>query len=79
MPAYNGRGTTYLIKEDYARAIPDFSKAIELDPKSARACIGRGNAYSGKEDYERAIPDFSKAIELDPEDGPAYYNREPPT
>src|SRR5258708_31589841 len=35
--AYIGRGTAYGDKGDYDRAIADFTKAIELDPKSAVA------------------------------------------
>jgi tetratricopeptide (TPR) repeat protein len=60
-------------KGDYDRAIADFNKAIELDPKDAIAYGGRGFAYSSKADYDRAIADLTKAIELDPKNARIYY------
>jgi tetratricopeptide (TPR) repeat protein len=41
---YNGRGSAYDGKKDYARAIADYDQAIRLDPKYAHAYYGRGQA-----------------------------------
>jgi len=73
--AYNNRGLTYMRKGQYDRAIPDFSKAIEIDPMYARAYYNRGIAYGKKDQHDRAIADFTKAIEIDPKYAAAYNNR----
>jgi tetratricopeptide (TPR) repeat protein len=58
----------------HARAIQDYTQAIELDPEDATAYSNRGLAYADSHDYARAIQDYDRAIELDPEDAAAYYN-----
>ena len=73
--AYVDRGRTYILQEDNDRAIADFTKAIELDPKGASAYNHRGVAYSGKLDFDNAIADFDKAIQFDPLLNNAHSNR----
>jgi len=73
--AYDNRGDTYSSKGEYDRAIADYTKSIEINPKNASAYNNRGDAYSSKREYDRAIVDFSKAIEIDPKDTYAYRNR----
>ena len=61
---YSDRGhCKYQLRQNDA-AIIDFTKAIEIDPKSAEAYHYRGAARQSKEEYELAIADFGKAIEL---------------
>jgi Flp pilus assembly protein TadD len=60
-------------KEDYDRAIADYTKAIQLEPNNAEAYKLRGDAYAGKGDLDRAIADLSKVIQFDPDDAEAYY------
>ncbi len=63
---------------NYADAIIDISKAIELSPPPpiyATAYIVRGNAYSKLGNKQQAIKDCSKAIELDPQNELAYMCR----
>ena len=48
------------------KAITDFSKAIELNPKDADAIYNRGNAYRIKGQFDKAISDYNKAVELNP-------------
>ena len=50
-------------KGDYDRAIADYNKALELDPKDATAYNNRGYAYRQKGDYDKAIADYDKALE----------------
>ena len=74
--AFGNRGYAYANKGDYDRAITDYNKAIELDPKYVHAYNMRGMAYADhKKDYDRAITDYNKAIELDPKYVHAYNNR----
>jgi len=64
--AYNIRGIAYWQKGDNDRAIADFDKAIELDPKDANPYYNRGLAYLKKGEHDRAITDLRKALTLDP-------------
>ena len=61
--------------QQYDKAIADYNKAIELDPKSAVAYSRRGFAYGELEQLDKAIADLTKAIELDPKDADCYNNR----
>jgi len=72
---FNNRGNAYNDKNDYDRAIADFSEAIRLDPKYAFPYDGRGKAYYGKNDLDHAIADFSQAIRLDPKYASPYNDR----
>jgi tetratricopeptide (TPR) repeat protein len=72
---YNNRGIGYAAEGDDDRAMADYTKAIELDPKFALAYYNRGNLYIHKGDKIRAVADYTKAIEIDPKDGSAYNNR----
>ena len=56
-------------------AIDDFSTAIHLNPKFARAWYNRGSQTGQKGDVEAAMADFNKAIELNPQYAEAYNNR----
>jgi tetratricopeptide (TPR) repeat protein len=49
-------------------AIADYSKAVDRDPKDARACYNRANAYKLLKQWDKALADYSKAIELSPND-----------
>jgi len=69
----SGRKKYYL--KDYAGAIADYTKAIELDPNDAKAYYNRGNSKKNLKDYKGAITDYTKAIELKPDYVDAYYNR----
>ena len=73
--AYTNRGNAYLGKKDYDRAIADYNKAIELEPKLAAAYANRGLAYGAKGDIDGAIADLDKAIDLNPKLAHAYANR----
>ena len=68
----NGRNKLW--KEDFVGAIEDFTKAIELDPKS-ETYKNRGIAKQGLLDYKGSISDFTKAIQINPKDSYLYYSR----
>lgn len=57
-------GLSYDDSENYQKAIKAYTKAIELDQKSAAAYNNRGLIYRKKGQYNKAIAVFSRAIEL---------------
>jgi len=61
---YNNRGAAYYGLKQYQRAIQDFDKAIQLDPKYAAACQWRRNAYYNLGQHTKANADKSKACYL---------------
>jgi tetratricopeptide (TPR) repeat protein len=68
---YVKRGQAQICKggsDSYALAIADYTKAIEIDPRSAKAFVARGQAYLNKNKLDEATQDFGSAIELDPAD-----------
>lgn len=54
--------------------MPDFTKAIELEPSRAEACLGRGIAYLGLERYGSAIKDFRLVLQHEPNNTDALTN-----
>jgi tetratricopeptide (TPR) repeat protein len=69
------RGNSYFKKGDYDRAITEYNKAIEINPKYAWAYNSRGVAYSAKGQYDHGIADFNRAIEINPKYANAHRNR----
>jgi tetratricopeptide (TPR) repeat protein len=80
--AYWGRGSLFLRKGDYDKAITDLSKSILLSPKnnapkfSVSMYSERGSAYMGKGDYDSAIADWETVLQLDPDNHNAKSNIE---
>ena len=72
---HNNRGLAYFDLGNYTQAIPDFNRAIEIDPRFGEAYNNRGTAYGSLGNYTQAIADFNRAIEIHPRYGKAYYNR----
>ena len=64
--AYDHRGRAYFNKQEYDKAIEDYTEAIRLDPRYAVAYCGRGDTYRKKKEYDKAIEDYTEAIRLDP-------------
>ena len=69
------KGAAYYIKGQWGKAIAEYNKTIELNPRLATAYKNRGGAYLGRSQYDQAISDYNKAIELDPRLAEGYYNR----
>jgi tetratricopeptide (TPR) repeat protein len=77
--AFANRGVAYARKKDYDRAIADYTRAIEIDPRDAKTYNNRGLAYSIKGDYQRAISDLTAAVELHPKKAEPAANTAAPT
>ena len=61
---YNNRGKCYLEQKDYNKALSDYNKAIELDPKNANYYDDRGNIFYILGEEEKAFADYDKVDEL---------------
>jgi tetratricopeptide (TPR) repeat protein len=70
---YN-RGWELDEKGEYRRAIADYGRAIDLNPR-ANYYTNRGLAYSSLDDLDRAIEDYDEAIRLDAKHATAWNNR----
>lgn len=68
------KGSAEYEKEEYAKAITSWTKAIESDTKDAVTYSRRGLAYCRLKHYERAIEDYNKAIELNPNSALAHLD-----
>ena len=62
--AYCSRGIAYAKKREYDRAIADYDKAIDLNPKNAKAYYQRGYVYDIKGERDRAMADYNQAMRL---------------
>ena len=69
------QGIALLEEDQYDRSITYFNKAIEINPRFAKAYNNRGIAYGGKGQYDKAISDFNKTLEINPRIAEAHYNR----
>jgi len=69
------RCRAYSNKHDYARALPDCERAVQLAPNSALQVCRRGCARYGSGNLDGAMLDFEQAIFLDPSFAEAYRER----
>jgi len=56
----------YWVFFNYADAIPEFERAIELEPSSANAWDGIASVYRRSGRWDDAVAGFEKAVELSP-------------
>lgn len=72
--ALYGRGSIYLDKQEYDKALLDYSKLIEIRP-SAFLFMSRGDIYSKIGEAEKAVVDYTEAIKINPSHGDVYVLR----
>ncbi|MCC3152327.1 tetratricopeptide repeat protein [Hymenobacter sp. BT770] len=70
-----GLGYGFLEEHDFARAIKNFSHAVEINPASKTIFYGLGKSYLHANKYPEAIKAYDQAIKLDPTYAVAYQNR----
>lgn len=56
----------YFEKWDFSNAIPNYTKAIQLDSSAAASYIRRGFSYHYTGDVPKAYEDYDRAVKLDP-------------
>ena len=69
------RGKACMDAGKYARAVENFTRALDQDSNCAPAYYYRGRCYRKMKEYNRAIADFNWLIRLDPAYASAYYYR----
>lgn len=67
--AYYDRGAEYYRRDEFKKALEDFSAAIEIDPQWGPAYYSRGLANFGLGLLGPALSDYKKAVSLDPRAG----------
>jgi putative GTP pyrophosphokinase len=72
---YKHRGMAYFARSHYEEAILDFTKALELDPKSYKAPYYRGVVSSVLRRYSEAIEAFNQSLEINPYQAYCLYRR----
>jgi TonB family protein len=73
---YIDRGAAYQSKGEPHKALADFNRAIQLDPKSARAYCDRAILEEVLlREPSKALADYNEAIRLAPDFQRAYFNR----
>ncbi len=65
--AHRVEGYLHYADDSYAQAVPEFERAIELQPGKAMAHIYLGKAYEDNDQLEAALAEFLKASEVEPE------------
>jgi tetratricopeptide (TPR) repeat protein len=73
--AYYCRGLAYGKLGQCDKAVADYTKAIELDPKDAKHWYNRGVDHEKLGQLDKALADYSKALDLDPKYTEAWLNR----
>ena len=69
------RGNAYFKIDNYARALSDYSRAIELYPDHLEARYNRAVTYKALGDFSKAVEDLTWVIEFDPSHVRAYEGR----
>jgi tetratricopeptide (TPR) repeat protein len=64
--AYNNRGLANYHRREYGRAVADFTEAVRLDGKFARAYYNRSLAHRQLGNTDLADADRATALRLDP-------------
>jgi superkiller protein 3 len=63
---WNNRGYLYFLRGEDAKAIEDYSRAINLDDKDISLYLNRSDAYLSSGNYNAGLADLTKVIELSP-------------
>jgi tetratricopeptide (TPR) repeat protein len=58
---------------DFAEAVTNFEKVIELEPHHVYSYEGLGAAYEAQDQFDKAVLGYAKVLELKPDYVKAYY------
>jgi tetratricopeptide (TPR) repeat protein len=51
---------------EHAKAVKDYSKAVQLQPNFTKAYLNRASAYSSLKEYDKAVADYNKVVKIRP-------------
>ena len=74
-PAFVSQGNAYAAGADFAKALSDFSVAVDIDPGNPAPLAARGVVLMKQKKFAAAFNDFDTAVKLDGEDAMALYGR----
>ncbi|HWY62336.1 MAG TPA: hypothetical protein VNW15_10595 [Rhizomicrobium sp.] len=74
-PAFVARGNAYAFGADFAKALADFSTAIDIDPRNSAPLAARGVTLMKQKKNQDAWSDFDAAVKLDGQNAMALYGR----
>ena len=69
------RGNAHAGRQEFDKAIADYTEVLKHKPTDAIAFYDRGDAFRLKRDYDNAIADYDRAIALNPRYEDAFVNR----
>lgn len=72
---YANRGETRLEQNDFAPALQDFKRAVEVNPEFGGYYLRRGLAWRGLGQYGRAVLDFDAAVQHPPASAQTFCDR----
>lgn len=73
--AYYNRATLFEMRNDYSRAINDYSELLKISPGSTGVYGARGRAYRALGDFRESLSDYTAQIAKNARDSRAYDNR----
>jgi len=71
---FNKLGLAAMVEENYAKAIANFSRAVQVNPYDPELWKNLGEAYTAAKFYKKAKEAFFKALALKPDYGEVYYD-----
>lgn len=72
---YFNKGKALQNRCQWRSAIPEYTKALQLNPEFVDAYLSRGLCYEVEGMLNKAIRDYTRAIKLDPKSSEAYESR----
>jgi type II secretory pathway component GspD/PulD (secretin) len=75
--AYYNQGYLYYIEKSYSLAIPEYDKALSLEPNMAKAYYWKAKCHYFMKDYNRAKENLTQATNISPGiyDAPAFMRK----
>lgn len=70
---YNLLGNVYFMEHDFAGALEQYRKAIEIDPTSKDPILNIGMVYFRMDEWDRVITHLEGVKSMLPDDGKLYY------
>jgi len=73
--AYYVRGLIRAKRDNFRKAVADFTAAFNIDPGATPALAERAEAYSQLSQFPLAVADYSELIKQDPRNAELYHRR----